>query len=68
MVVGGDKERWASQKGLTTDTWIFPIGSKFNNSPPPYPWENHALSQFSCRKHSWLGYLIKDAHLHDEKT
>ena len=35
---------------------------------PPYPCENHAPSQFSCHEHSWLGYLIKDAYLHDEKT
>ena len=28
--------------GLTADTWIFPIGPKFNNFPP-YPQENHAL-------------------------
>ena len=35
---------------------------------PPYPYENHAPSQFSRRKHSWLGYLIKDAYLHDDKT
>ena len=26
---------------------------------PPYPYENHAPSQFSFREHSWLGYLIK---------
>ena len=35
---------------------------------PPYPCENHAPSQFSCREHSWLGYLIKDAYLHDDET
>ena len=35
---------------------------------PPYPCENHAPSQFSFREHSWLGYLIKDAYLHDDKT
>ena len=36
---------------------------------PPYPCENHVPSQFSCREHSWLGFiLIKDAYLHDEKT
>ena len=28
---------------------------------------NHAPSQFGCNEHSWLGYLIKDAYLHDEK-
>ena len=36
--------------------------------PPPYPCENHAPSQFSHRERSWLGYLIKDAYLHDDKT
>ena len=35
---------------------------------PPYPYENHAPSKFSCREHSWLGYLIKDVYLHDDKT
>ena len=35
---------------------------------PPYPCENHAPSQFSFHKRSWLGYLIKDAYLHDDKT
>jgi len=49
------------------DTWIFSHGSRFD-IPPPYPCENHAPSQFSFREHSWLGYLIKDAYLHDEKT
>ena len=34
---------------------------------PPYPCENHAPSQFSCRERSWLGYLIKDTYLHDDK-
>ena len=28
-------------------------------TPPAYPYENHAPSQFSCCEHSWLGYLIK---------
>ena len=36
--------------------------------PSPYPYENHAPSQFSCREHSWLGHLIKDAYLHDAET
>ena len=31
--------------------------------------ENHAPSQISCCKHSWLGFiLIKYAYLHDDKT
>ena len=45
----------------------FPHGFKVWHPPPPYPYENHAPSQFSCCKHSWLGYLIKDAYLHDDK-
>ena len=36
--------------------------------PLAYLYENHAPSQFSCREHSWLGYLIKDVYLHDAKT
>ena len=35
--------------------------------PHPYPCENHAPSQFICRECSWLGCLIKDAYLHDDK-
>ena len=35
---------------------------------PPYPYENHAPSQFSFRERSWLVSLIKDAYLHDAKT
>ena len=36
--------------------------------PHPYPCENHAPSQFSCRERSWSGFiLIKDAYLHDDK-
>ena len=54
-----------SEKG--GDTWIFSHGSRFD-IPRPYPCENHAASQFSFREHSWLGYLIKDAYLHDDKT
>ena len=34
----------------------------------PYPCENHAPSQFSCRERSWTGYLIIDAYLHENKT
>ena len=49
------------------DTWIFsPIGQGLT-FPHPYPYENHAPSQFSCRERSWSGYLIKDAYLHDDK-
>ena len=48
------------------DTWIFSHGSRFGNSPHPYPCENHAPSQFSCRERRWLGYLIKYAYLHDD--
>ena len=36
--------------------------------PHPYPCENHAPSQFSCRDRSWSGYLIKDAYLHDDNS
>ena len=36
--------------------------------PHPYPCENHAPSQFSCRERRWSGYLIKDAYLHDDKN
>ena len=36
---------------------------------PPYAYENHAPSQFSCREHSWLEFILfKDAYLHDDKT
>ena len=44
-----------------------PIGQGLT-FPHPYPCENHAPSQFSCHERSWLGYLIKDAYLHDNKT
>ena len=44
-----------------------PIGQGLN-FPHPYPCENHAPSQFSFRERSSLGYLIKDAYLHDKKT
>ena len=29
---------------------------------------NHAPSQFGCSEHRWLGYLIKNAYLHDATT
>ena len=45
------------------DTWIFPHGSMFN-IPPPCPLESCPF-QFGCSEHSWLGHLIKNAHLHD---
>ena len=45
---------------------FFPIGSWFD-IPHAYPCENNAPSQFICHEHSWLGYLIKYAYLHNEK-
>ena len=53
-----DKTREDDQIKNSGDTWIFPHGLIFA-IPPPYPYENHAPSQFSCSEHSWLGYLIK---------
>ena len=45
---------------------FFPHWPRFD-IPHPYPCENHAPSQFSFHEHSWLGYLIKYAYLHDDK-
>ena len=47
---------------------FFPSSSRFDNFPHHYPCKNHAPSQFSCRERNWLGYLIKDAYLHDDKA
>ena len=46
---------------------FFPHYPRFD-IPHPFPCENHAPSQISFREHSWLGYLIKDAYLHDVET
>ena len=45
----------------------FPPIAQGLTSPHPYPCENHAPSQFSCREHRWSVYLIKVAYLHDDK-
>ena len=63
-----DKTRKYGQikQGLTADTWFFPIGSKFNNSPP-LSLENHALFIMVVVSIAGWVHLIKDAYLHDDK-
>ena len=43
------------------------IGPRFDNFPTLILVKIMPLSHFSCRDLSWLGYLIQDAYLHDDK-
>ena len=49
------------------DTWISLMAEGLT-SPPLILVKIMPLLNFSFREHSWLGYLIKDAYLHDDKT
>ena len=53
--------------GLTVETWLFPIGSRFNNSPS-LSLGNHALFIIVAPPQLVVGFFINFAYLHDAKT